>query len=379
VESCVTDVTDKALTLPLTSGPGRAIFTPRFGSRFGGIAKAAKSIMTMLFQLPPVRPDFGPVRRSILMRWAAWVIGALLLPGSFCAVGTHPLGCSGSPNDLSSQSTLKGAFQGLASPVAAGVDSFPSDSSGPTLVLNYGRGESPGNPVADFMYFVALISPEPVSITQSPDNTQRARMISATRRSTGNSFVVTCEFEFAGQGSLRNVFDHTEKIHQHERKLKEGGVLDHQLGSINVDGSGTIGIEVEGTTSAGIPNVTEVRFRFNGRGRQSPVSIDLHDIRYVAGAFRDLNETLARVNTLTFRKQPGPTKMEISVASVRRKEAGDSRWETVVGKVKATAVNLVMEPIEVDPAGHEAMLKFGLALVSQAPAFTFPRARHLKR
>ena len=131
--------------------------------------------------------------------------------------------------------------------------------------------------------------------------------------------------------------------------------------------------------SAGVPNVTEVRFRFNGRGRQSPGSIDLHDIRYVGGAFRDLNETLAKVNSLTFRKQPGPTKMEITVASVRRKEAGDSRWESMVGKVKATAVNLIMDPIEVDPAGHEAMLKFGLALVSQAPEFTFPRARHLKQ
>ena len=311
----------------------------------------------MVFLLLPVRADLGPVCRASLTRWAAWVIGILLLPGSLWAA----------------------QMVGLVSRMAADADSIPSDSSGPTLVFNYGRGESPGNPVADFMYFVALISPEPVSITQTLDNTQRARMISATRRSAGNTFVVNCEFEFAGQGSQRNVFDHTEKIRQHERKLKEGGVLEHQLGSINVDGSGTIGIEVEGTMSAGVPNVREVRLRFNGRGRQSPVSIDLHDVRYVGGAFRDLNETLARVNSLTFRKQPGPPMMEISVASVRRKEAGDSRWESVVGKVKATAVNLIMDPIEVDPAGHEAMLKFGLALVSEAPAFTFPRARHLKQ
>ena len=46
--------------------------------------------------------------------------------------------------------------------------------AGPTLRLDYGRGDSPGDPVAEFMYFVPLISLEPVSIVKSPGNTQRA-------------------------------------------------------------------------------------------------------------------------------------------------------------------------------------------------------------
>jgi hypothetical protein len=66
------------------------------------------------------------------------------------------------------------------------------------------------------------------------------------------------------------------------------------------------------------------------------------------------------------------------VASVKRKEAGDNFWQNLVGGVKATTANLLLQPITVDPAGNEAMLNFGLALVSEAPAFTFPRARNLK-
>ena len=50
------------------------------------------------------------------------------------------------------------------------------ESAGPTLHLDYGRGESPGSPVAEFMYFVPLISLEPVSVVKSPGNTQRVRI-----------------------------------------------------------------------------------------------------------------------------------------------------------------------------------------------------------
>jgi hypothetical protein len=273
-------------------------------------------------------------------------------------------------------------------PRLAGAPSFPltdkgeanpaSKSAGPTLHLDYGRGESPGNTVAEFMYFVPLISLEPVSVVKSHGNTQHARMVSATRSFTARSFLVTCEFEFTGEGTERNVFDHTEKIRRHERELKEGGLLDHQLGSINVEGAGSFSIEVEGKMTGQVPTVTEVRLRFNGRGRPSLVTIDLHDIGYFDGAFRLRNESVARVNTLIFRRMPGPTKMDITVASVKRKDAGDSLWQNLMGGLKATTVNLFLKPITVDPVGNEAMLDFGLALVSKAPVFTFPRARNLK-
>jgi hypothetical protein len=233
--------------------------------------------------------------------------------------------------------------------------------------------------MSDFMYFVALISPEPVSILHSPGNTQRARLVSTTRRTIGNSFLVTCQFEFSGEGYQEDVFDHTDKIHQNEGRLRQGAVLDHLLKAINVEGSGTVTVEVIGTAVRGSPEVNEVRLHFNGRGgHQSPVTIDLQDIRYVEGTLHPQNETLARVSTLTFRRQPGTPKMDITVATVQRKEAADSTWENLKSKVKATAVNWVMEPVHVDPLGNEAMLRFGLALASDAADFTFPRARNLR-
>jgi len=270
----------------------------------------------------------------------------------------------------------------------AGAPSFPSTgpdeanpapkSPGPTLRLDYGRGESSGNPVAEFMYFVPLISPEPVSIIKSPGNTQRARMVSATRTFTARSFRVTCEFQFVGEGNQQNVLDHTEKVRRHERELKEGGTLDHQLGSINVEGAGRVIIEVAGTMASRVPTVTEVRLRFNGRGQPSPVTIGLHDIRYFDGSFRLHNESVARVNTLSFRREAGPRKMDITVASVKRKDAGNNFLQNLMGGLKGTTVSLFLPPIAVERGGSEAMLNFGLALALEAPAFTFPLAKNLK-
>ena len=270
--------------------------------------------------------------------------------------------------------------------LAGATQSPPSDkhdpnpalaSTGPTLQLGDGRGGSPGNSVAEFMYFVPLISLEPVSVVKSPGNTQRARMLSATR-STAGSLLASCEFEFNGKGNQQYVFDHSEKIHQHEPELKEGGSLDHQLGSISVEGAGRVRIEVEGTIAGHVPTVTEVRLRFNVGGRPSLVTIGLHDIGYSDGEIRLRNETVARVNTLIFRRKPGTPKMEITVAAVKRKGVGNNIWQNVMGGVKATTANLLLKPIAVEPAGNEAMLNFGLALVSEAPAFTFPPASKLK-
>jgi hypothetical protein len=266
----------------------------------------------------------------------------------------------------------------LYPPTAQNESSPAPESPGPTLRLDYGRGESPGNPVAEFMYFVPLISPEPVSIVKSHSNSQRARMVSATRSFTARSFLVTCVFEFAGEGNQHDVFDHTEKVRRHERLLKEGGTLEHQLGSINVEGAGSVSIEITGTMTDQVPTVIQVRLRFNGRGQPSPVTIGLHDIRYFDGSFRLHNESVARVNTLIFRRKSGPSKMDITVASVKRKDASNNFLQDLMGSLKGTAVSLFMPPIAVERAGSEAMLNFGLALVLEAPAFTFPRAKNLK-
>ena len=278
--------------------------------------------------------------------------------------------------------SLTSATVAAGAPLAsrAGKDGVgpPMAPTGPTLWLEYKDDKSPGNSVAEFMYFVPLISLEPVSVVESPGNTQRARMVSAKRSFAARSFSVTCEFQFAGAGSQQNIFDHTDKVRRHQQELKQGGSLDHELGSIDIEGAGCVTIEVEGTIDARVPTVTEVRIRFNGRGQPSHVTIDLHDIAYADGALRLRSESIVRVNTLIFRRRPGPAKMEITVASVRRKDAGDTFLQNVMGGLRAATANLLLKPVSVEPAGNEAMLNFGLALALGAPAYTFPRASNLK-
>ena len=228
------------------------------------------------------------------------------------------------------------------------------------------------------MYFVPLISPEPVSSSTSPGNTQAARVLSARQKNNGHSFVVTCEFEFTGNGSQQSILDLAPTIRRHERELSAGGSTGRQLSSITVNGSGSGTVEVEGTVSNNVETVREVRLRFNARGKTSPVSIELCEIRYHEGKFQRCNEIVARVNTLTFRRKPGPPKMEVTVASVKNKAAGDGLWQNLKGSVKGLAVNLLIDPLAVEAVGHRAMLDFGAALTSGAPTFTFPRATNLK-
>jgi hypothetical protein len=254
-----------------------------------------------------------------------------------------------------------------------------STATGPTIRLDYTPGESPGNPVESFMYFVPLISLEPVASLTSPGSTQSAHVTSATRRFTAHSFFTKCEFEFRGQGSQESLFDLTNSIRGHEWKLKEGGALHRQLSSITVEGTGNGTVEVEGTVNNGVQTVMEVRLRFNAGGTTSPVLIGMCDIRYEDGEFKSCKEMVARVNTLTFRRKPGPPRMEVTVASVKKKGAGNNLWQSIKGGITGTAVNLFLEPLTVEAAGHQAMLDFGQAIVSGAPTFTFPLARNLKQ
>jgi hypothetical protein len=264
--------------------------------------------------------------------------------------------------------------QGASPPTSATTDA----ATGPTIRLDYGGDQSPGNPMASFMYFVPLISPEPVSSSTSPGSTQVARVLSTRRKSTDHSFVVTCEFEFTGDGSQQSVLDLAPTIRRHERELTAGGSIGRQLSSITVNGSGSGTVEVDGTVSNSVDTVREVRLRFNAHHKASPVSIGLCEIRYQEGEVRRLNEIVARVNTLTFRRGSGPPKMEVTVASVKNKGAGDGLWQKLKGSVKSLAVNLLIDPLTVEAIGHRAMLDFGGALSSGAATFTFPYAANLK-
>ena len=94
--------------------------------------------------------------------------------------------------------------------------------TGPTLRLDYGDGKPLENPLDQFMYFVPLISPDPISVSTNAGNTQCARVFSSECRTNGVSFHATCEFEIIGEGLQQNVYDHTEAIHQHDKELKAG-------------------------------------------------------------------------------------------------------------------------------------------------------------
>ena len=65
------------------------------------------------------------------------------------------------------------------------------------------------------------------------------------------------------------------------------------------------------------------------------------------GEIKRLKEMVAQVNTLTFRRQQGQPKMEVTVASVKKKGAGNSLWQSIKGGIAGTAVNLLIDPLTV--------------------------------
>ena len=261
--------------------------------------------------------------------------------------------------------------------LARNAQSAIPGTAGPTLRLDYSE-DSQGNPVGAFMYFVPLISPDPVSVHESAGNAQRAQFISLTRRFSSGAFSAECEFAFAGDGSHRNIFDNSEKVRRHERRLKAGEALERVLQYISIEGHGRGLIEVEGVVTGRVATVTEVRLRFNAHGETSPVSIGLADLLYREDQLCITNDIVARVNALTFRKAEGRPRMGVTVSSVKRKEASDSLWQRLKGGVAGTLANFFIKPLPVESTGNDAMLDFGAALTLKETAFTFPKARNLR-
>ncbi len=250
--------------------------------------------------------------------------------------------------------------------------------TGPTLHFDYGDGKPLDNPLSEFMYFIPLISPDPIAVSTNAGNTQCARVVDSSCQTNGAAFHATCKFEFIGEGLQRNVFDHAAAIRQHEQQLKAGKPLPHQLDAINVQGSGAGSVEVEGTLTNGLHTVTEVRLRFDSHEHASPVNVSLHDIVYRDGAIHLDNEIVARVNLLVFRKKSGLPRMEITLASVKPEAAGDSLWQNSIGRLRGMVANFLIPPLTVPPDGHQAMMDFGLALALGKESFTFPFAGRLK-
>ncbi|HEY3856551.1 MAG TPA: hypothetical protein VGO67_19370 [Verrucomicrobiae bacterium] len=253
-----------------------------------------------------------------------------------------------------------------------------ADPAGPTLQLANGQNGESTNSTEAFMYFVPLISPEPLSIVISPGGNQSARLTAATHKVSGNSFTASCEINFTGAGSQKSLFDLSHIIQRHEQALKGGSTIVHQVKSIALEGNGVAMMEVSGAITNGTSSVNEVRLRFNTHGQASPVTIEMCDIKYADGDYKQVNGVVAKVNTLTFRRQTNTPKMEVSVDSLKKVNASDSLWQSFKGKVEGVAVNMFLPPLPIEEAGNRAMMDFGLALISGSPTYTFPLAKNLK-
>lgn len=251
-----------------------------------------------------------------------------------------------------------------------------ADPTGPTLSFDYGSATPQANPLFKFMYFVPLISPELITVSTNTGNTQCARVTSRSVTTIGKSFEVTCEFEFAGTGVQRDLFDHTPGFKRHEQELKDGKTLSHQIMAISVEGCGQGKVDIAGDITNGLWVVNEIKMHFNSHGNTSPVNIDLQDISLNKGCICYDNEYVARVNTLTFHRKDSDPRMDVSLDSIKRKGA-DSPWSNFWGGFKGMAANVFMPPIKVTPEGNQTMLDFGDALANQKPSFTFPFASRL--
>jgi hypothetical protein len=258
------------------------------------------------------------------------------------------------------------------------ADKLFAAPTGPTLNFNYGTGQPLANPLNKFMYFVPLISPELVSVFTNTGNSQCARVLSFDCQTNATTFHVTCEFDFTGEGLLLNDFDHAFTINLHDKELKAGKPLKHQIASISVQGTGTGSVEIDGALINEVLTVTELKMKFSSHGHTSPVNILLEDIYYRDGTIHFENETVARVNSLFFFKKAGDPKMEVTLASVKRKDAGNGLWQNFLGGIKGAAANLLLPPLTVTTDGYRAMMEFGQALATQQMSFTFPFAIRLQ-
>jgi len=113
------------------------------------------------------------------------------------------------------------------------------------------------------------------------------------------------------------------------------------------------------------------------KDRKSPVTIGLYDIVTTDGRYRyenRSNESVARVNALSFRQGSDPPHMGVSVASITKKE----KPENLLSGIKGAIANLLIKPVKITQLGNETMLRFGHAIFRQEPEFTFPKARNIK-
>jgi hypothetical protein len=257
------------------------------------------------------------------------------------------------------------------------VPSDLNDANGPTVALSYVAGSSQKNSFASFMYFVPLTSLTPVDIETSVDNRQQVGIISYERKVFSKTFYASCEFEMTGKGFHKYTFDSGEIIATHSAGLKKDQTLENVIDYIKFEGEGIGQIEVKGTISGSTQTVTEVDLKFNARGRKSPVTLGIYDVEPNNGQYKYENrsgEIIARVDTFIYKKSDDP-RMGIKVASINRAEKPNG----IFGGLKGSIANWFLSPPKVAKIGNDTMLDFGYALLKQEPAFTFPKAKNIRK
>ena len=248
---------------------------------------------------------------------------------------------------------------------------------GPTVILKLDKEKVLKNSTPDFMYFVPLISPTRVYSETSKGNGQKSGLISSVRKSTSKSFYVSGEFQMQGGGFHKNIFDSNGMIARNTKGLKKGKPLENILGYIKFEGQGYGWIEIKGKIEGEKATATEVKVHFNGRGKNSPVTVGIYSVKPVNGEYKysnRYNALVARVNTLTFNKSKDNPRMGITISSLYAEGGTTGFW----GNLKGSIANLFIKPLEIDKLGNDTMLDFGCALFEEKETFTFPKAKNLK-
>jgi hypothetical protein len=179
-----------------------------------------------------------------------------------------------------------------------------------------------------------------------------------------------------GDGSCQYTFDPQEMINRNLKKAVRGKPIKNLISFIKFEGQGIGRIDIYGDIANSVMTATDVDVHFSVRGSQSPVKVGLFSVNCVNGEYKyenRFNEIVAWIDTLSFARTENEPRLGIKLASYGNENAHDFS-----GRAKAFLANIFINPVEIDKAGNDAMLDFGLALYEKKPQFTFPKAMHLK-
>ncbi|HEX7654462.1 MAG TPA: hypothetical protein VF607_13215 [Verrucomicrobiae bacterium] len=233
-------------------------------------------------------------------------------------------------------------------------------------------------PLKDFMYFVPMISPDPVTVRTNEGNAQLIRLVAWHGETNGSTWQVTSTFDFVGSGQIENKYDHTALLARLNGQTDKAGNLPVLLDAILAEGEGAGAVEIEGNFTNGAAMVQVVRLKFNRDHQASPIAVRLLNLQRQAGKVEVANTMIARVNQLSFQRTTGTPHMEVLLDSVKDAGAGDGVWTGFIGKMKAVAANLFVPPQRITVAGYQNMFDFGAAVRAKAPTFQFPEAANLR-